>query len=80
MPAIVNAGVVVAVATDTIPPVQPTLVTVPIVASVDQLGTPPDTIRCCPVVPTASLAKVLTPLAYTMSPAAYDVCPVPPWS
>jgi hypothetical protein len=30
VPAIVNAGVVVAVATDTMPPVQPTDVTVPV--------------------------------------------------
>ena len=59
----VNAGVVVAVATDTIPPVQPTLVTVPIVASVAQLGNPAATTSLCPVVPIVSLAKVLTPLA-----------------
>ena len=40
MPAIVNAGVEVAVATETMPPVKPTEVTVP-VAAVVQVGTKP---------------------------------------
>ena len=68
VPATVKAGVVVAVATDTNPPVQLTEVTVPSALSVDHAGTPPDTIKCCPVVPIANLLNTLVALAYRMSP------------
>ena len=61
VPAIVSAGVVVAVATETIPPVQLTLVTVPLPAGVDQDGAAPVVaVRTCPVVPVA-VAEGATP-------------------
>ena len=61
VPAIVNAGVVVAVATETIPPVQLTLVTVPLPAGLDQDGAAPVVaVRTCPVVPVA-VAEGATP-------------------
>jgi hypothetical protein len=63
VPAIVNAGVVVGVATETIPPVQPTLVTVPRYASVAQLGRPPETTKRCPVVPIGNLLRAFVLLA-----------------
>ena len=59
VPAIVNAGVVVAVATETMPPVQLTLVTVPLVAGDAQDGAlPVVAVKTCPVVPAAEEAQV----------------------
>jgi len=55
-----------------------TLVTVPVVVSVAQLGNPAATTSRCPVVPIGSLATVFAALAYIMSPAVYEVRPVPP--
>jgi hypothetical protein len=54
---------VIAVATDTNPPVQLTEVTVPRVASVLHAGTPAVTIKCCPVLPIANLDSTLVALA-----------------
>jgi hypothetical protein len=63
VPAIVNAGVVVAVATETMPPVQLTEVTVP-VPPVVQVGDAalPWLVRNCPAVPNAGVEP--TPIAW----------------
>lgn len=54
VPAIVNAGALVGLAMETIPPVQLTLVTVPLVAGDAQDGAPlVVAVRTCPVVPAA---------------------------
>jgi hypothetical protein len=76
VPAIVNAGVVVAVAIETMPPVQPTDVTVP-VPPVVQVGDAalPWLVRNCPVVPNDGLEP--TPIAWealTRSAVVPPVC------
>jgi hypothetical protein len=62
VPAIVNAGVVVAVATETIPPVQPTDVTVPVPPDVQVgLAAEPWLVKNCPADPNDGLEP--TPIA-----------------
>lgn len=61
VPAIVNAGVVVDVAIDTMPPVQLTSVTLPVPTTVDHTGKPPLTVNTWPFVPMPNLAGVPAP-------------------
>ena len=61
VPATVNAGVVLALATEINPPVKLTDVTVPVVG-VAQEGSPPERVRTCPFVPAASIAVVAVAL------------------
>ena len=53
-----------------VPPETSTLVTVPELPADPQAGTPAVTVNTWDVVPMASFASVLAPLAYMISPAA----------
>jgi hypothetical protein len=73
VPATVNAGVLVAVATDIKPPVNPTLVTVPDVAGAAHIAVPPLTVRTFPVEPIPRDATEAAPFPSNNEPIAQPV-------
>lgn len=78
VPAIVKAGVVVAVATETMPPVQLTEVTVPLVAGAWLSQFVPLLVRTFPVVPGATNVTLEVPAPMMTLLAVRVVSPVPP--
>ena len=73
VPATVNAGVVVGVATEIRPPVNETLVTVPDVAGAAQTAVPPLTVRTLPVEPILRDATDAAPFPSNNDPVAQPV-------